>query len=252
VKKKHPEHVNLERWLVSYADFITLLFAFFVIMYAMSRSDAAKFKSVAESMKQAFGGPIDYKGTSGGPTLNTFEMPEEQGGRMLNLPAGKVNVQGEDSGLKTLQDELEQSASFDLGVSDTAEKLQMHYDSRGLVIRIAAKDFFAPGESQVRPDYRPTLDSIGRVLAKSQRLIRIEGHVDPSEVDAGSDPWTLSSARAAWVAKYWISRFEFDPKRIAAAGLAHYRPLSTRGEGFAAARNRRVEIIVLNEHYETP
>jgi chemotaxis protein MotB len=253
VKKKHPEHVNLERWLVSYADFITLLFAFFVIMYAMSRADMAKVKAVADSMKQAFGGgPIDFKGSSGGNTVNPFETIEAPGGRVMNLPAGKANVGGQDTGLKSVQDELEQSASFDTGVADTAEKLQMHYDSRGLVIRIAAKDFFAPGESKVRTDYRLVLDRIARVLSKSGRLVRVEGHVDQSEVDAGVDPWALSSARAAWVVRYWISRFDFNPKRLAAAGLAHYRPLSGSNGEFSAARNRRVEIIVLNENYETP
>src|SRR5471032_1905771 len=96
-KPKAPEHVNLERWLVSYADFITLLFAFFVILYATSKADASKFKAAALSIRTAFGtagpvGMIDLGGASGGQTLNPFEVIEPPGGRAINLPAGKTHT----------------------------------------------------------------------------------------------------------------------------------------------------------------
>ena len=78
--KKHPEHVNLERWLVSYADFITLLFAFFVVMYAISQSDLAKMKAVSESIRTAFSAEsVDQAGKSGGKTLNQFEEDAPRG-----------------------------------------------------------------------------------------------------------------------------------------------------------------------------
>ena len=97
MKKKHPEHVNLERWLVSYADFITLLFAFFVVMYAISQADISKFKKVSQSLKVAFAaagpvGMIDIGGSSGGSTANPMEAIEPPGGRVMNLPAGKTNT----------------------------------------------------------------------------------------------------------------------------------------------------------------
>src|SRR5947209_698229 len=97
MRKKHPEHVNLERWLVSYADFITLLFAFFVIMYAISQADVSKFKKVSASIRQAFSaagpvGMVDIGGNSGGNTANPFEVQEINGGRVLNMPAGKTNT----------------------------------------------------------------------------------------------------------------------------------------------------------------
>src|SRR3990172_12940214 len=98
--KKHPEHVNLERWLVSYADFITLLFAFFVVMYAISQADIAKFKKVAASIKAAFAsagpvGMVDLGGNAGGQTANVMENLPSQGGRVLNLPAGKTHTQAD-------------------------------------------------------------------------------------------------------------------------------------------------------------
>jgi chemotaxis protein MotB len=258
VRKKHPEHVNLERWLVSYADFITLLFAFFVIMYAISQADIAKFKKVSASMKAAFSssgpvGTIELEGASGGDSPNTMDAPEAAGGRVQNLPAGKTHVSADpDPALQEMKDLLEESISLEMGVSDLSEKVQMQFDSRGLVVRLAAKDFFGQGEADVREDLRPILDRMARVLVKSPRLIRIEGHADPSESKPKgfASDWELSAARAAWVAKYWLQRFGFDAKRLGIAGYGHYRPLSGNSSEWGKASNRRVEIIILNNEYE--
>lgn len=252
--------MNLERWLVSYADFITLLFAFFVIMYAISQADVAKFKKVSASMKAAFSsagavGTVDLSGASGGDTANSFEHPEAPGGRVLNMPAGKTNTATDADGeLQNLREMLEESISLELGMAETAELMQMAYDSRGLVIRLAAKDFFEQGEVEVRGDLRPILDRMGRIIARTPRLVRIEGHADESERSTKGYPsaWELSSARASWVAKYWLSRFEFDPKRVGVAGYSYYRPLKKGDREWVRATNRRVEIIILNNEYETP
>lgn len=260
MKKKHPEHVNLERWLVSYADFITLLFAFFVVMYAISQADMAKMKTVAASIKAAFSaagpvGMVDLSGNAGGQTANPFDAPETVGGRVHNLPAGKTHTANDpDPELQELKERLEESISLELGVSDLSEQLHLQYDSRGLVVRLAAKDFFEQGKSAVRPDLRPLLDRIGRVLTKTRRLVRVEGHSDPSEAhtEGFSSDWELSASRAAWVVKYWVQRLELDPKRLGAAGYSHYRPLSTAADEWSRAKNRRIEIIILNNQYEAP
>lgn len=261
MRKKHPEHVNLERWLVSYADFITLLFAFFVIMYAISQADIAKFKKVSASLKAAFSasgpaGMVELEGTSGGATISPFENTEMPGGRVQNLPAGRTNTAGEpDPALQEIREALEETISLETGVSEMTDQLQMQYDSRGLVVRLSVKNFFDPGESDVRSDLRPMLDRIGRVLTKTKRLVRIEGHTDPSETrylhDHASE-WELSSARAAWIAKYWMTRFQIDPKRIGVAGYAHFRPVAKSDTEWGRSANRRVEFIVLNNQYEVP
>jgi chemotaxis protein MotB len=260
VKKKHPEHVNLERWLVSYADFITLLFAFFVVMYAISQADIAKFKKVSASLKAAFSaagpvGMIDLGGNSGGSTARPFETEDVPGGRVHNLPAGKTNTAADpDPQLQEVRELLEETISLELGVTDLSDKMQMLFDSRGLVVRLAAKDFFDPGGDEVRPDLRPMIDRIGRVIARTRRLVRIEGHTDPSEgrTEAYASGWELSAARAAWVAKYWLKRFDIAPRRLGIAGFAHHRPLSESGDEWGRATNRRVEIIILNNQYESP
>lgn len=257
MKKKHPEHVNLERWLVSYADFITLLFAFFVVMYAISQADMNKLKRLAESMRAAFGPPgsagvIDLQGRSGGDTAAPLEQEEAPGGRVLNLPAGKANTAADqDEVLQNLRDKLEQTITLELGVSALSEDMKLFYDSRGLVLRLAATDFFDEGSAEIRGDLRPLLDRIGKLLALTPKHVRIEGHADAHEKPGSfSSLWELSTARASWVAKYWLKRFDFDPKRLSVAGYAGYRPLG-KGDGqWSQARNRRIEIIILNNELQ--
>jgi chemotaxis protein MotB len=256
VKKKHPEHVNLERWLVSYADFITLLFAFFVVMYSTAESDKAKFKHVAASLRAAFnGGWIDTGSTGQGRAVTPFEPIEPPGGRALDLPAGRVNTMPErDPELEEIRELMEETVSLDLGATDVSEKVQMRYDSRGLIVRIAVKDFFAPQAVIPHRDLWPMLDRIATVLRKTRRHIRIEGHSDLSEskpIGFKSD-WELSAARAAWVAQYWIQKFDFDPNHLGVAGYSHFQPLSIKKDHLSQAKNRRIEIIILNQLYENP
>jgi len=258
MKKKHPEHVNLERWLVSYADFVTLLFATFVMLFALAQTDKSKLAAVAASIRKAFGsagpvGMVDLGGASGGETANPFDTLDSPEGRIHNLPAGKTNTAADpDPELQEMKELLEETVSLELGATETSEKLQMQFDSRGLVVRVATKDFFDDGEVECRPDLRPILDRIGRVVAGSRRLVRIEGHTDSGEAKTSkyASDWELSAARAAWVAKYWIARQNIDPKRMGVAGYSHFRPLSLGHKPWERAKNRRVEIIILNNRFE--
>ncbi len=258
MKKKHPEHVNLERWLVSYADFITLLFAFFVIMYAISQADIAKFKKVSSSIKAAFSsagptGMIDLGGNGGGSTVNQLESEQVEGGRTLNLPAGKTHTASDpDPELQEMKELMEETVSLEMGATELSDKMQMIFDSRGLVVRLAAKDFFEPGEAQVKPDLKPILDRIGRVVSRTRRMIRVEGHADPLEMNQAGryrNAWEFSAARAANVVDYWVKRFELNPRNIGVAGYGPYRPLSEGQSELARGKNRRIEIVILNNQY---
>lgn len=249
--KKHPEHVNLERWLVSYADFITLLFAFFVILYASSKVDAKKYKAVAESIRSAFSADfVDQSGRSGGKTLNQFEESLPSGGMLMDMPMGKSNILVPDNEeLKRLADILEESISYELGVTDFAEKIQLIYDDRGLVVRLSAKDFFHPGQAHVKQEAIPLLDQMAKILSTVNRHIRVEGHTDNTKVSSEYYPsnWELSTSRATWMVRYFITKFKFDPKRLAAAGYAEYHPIADNAQESGRAKNRRVEILVLSK-----
>lgn len=249
--KKHPEHVNLERWLVSYADFITLLFAFFVVMYALSQSDLAKFKVAAKSIREAFASDfIDQSGSSGGGSLNQFESQISAGGMVMDLPTGRTNIRVPDyEELKKLADIIEESVSFELGASDIAEKLQIVYDDRGLVVRLSAKDFYEPGSAQVKKEALPILNQMAKVLKTVKRHMRVEGHTDTSKVDSDFYPsnWELSTARSSWIVRYLIQKYKFDPRFLEAAGLAEFHPAASNDTPAGRAKNRRVEIVVLGK-----
>jgi chemotaxis protein MotB len=198
---------------------------------------------------------VDMQGSSGGQTLNQFENTEPRGGRVVDLPAGKANTAADpDPELQDMRDLLEQSISLDAGAATASDQLKLEYDSRGLIIRLAVKEVFAPGEVVVPEDLRPLLDSIGKVIAGATHLVRIEGHADSTESKTLSADypslWELSAARAGWVARFWMKRFNIDPARIGIAGYADQRPLGPSTTDAERGRNRRVEIIILNNRYE--
>jgi chemotaxis protein MotB len=249
--KKHPEHVNLERWLVSYADFITLLFAFFVILYATSKADAQKFKAVADSIKVAFDSEmVDQAGKSSGKTIVGLDDNIEKGGVVINMPNGRMNIKNEDNEeLKKIADVLEESMSFELGATDYAEKMQIKYEDRGVVVRMSAKDFFSGGDSEVKGEGLVLLDQMAKILKGTKRRIRIEGHTDDLKSNSAKYPsnWELSTARAAWIVRYLIFKHDFDPKLLEAAGYAEFHPVASNDNEKGRSKNRRVEIVVLSK-----
>lgn len=248
-KKKHSEHPNHERWLVSYADFITLLFAFFVVMYAMSQADLTKFKKVSESLKTAFSGEKSLsgqkEGTGAGQSALEKEVPQKTVAATPENPNQELNL---------FQDLLEGVIQLESGVSDLSSKMEVLKDERGLLVRLAVKDFFPEKAVEVPAELRPVLERIGSILLKSPYGIRIEGHSDVAESQSlgqasKSSSWDLSASRAAWVARFWISRLKMKPERLAIAGYGHYRPLTQDRGSWARGGNRRIEIIVLNSKY---
>lgn len=266
-------------WLMPYAGLMTLIFALFVVLYALSLKDVAKFKAAAESIRKAFGG-MAAAGQATGTKLNPFApgsghgthrgTPGDESGGDAGAGLGadgaadsciacmSLDAQSELGKMKaelealreSRQDEAEQDpAVLKTESADLGDRMQTLVDRRGLVIRLSAQDFFAEGEVIVREDLRPLLDRIGRIVARSKRPVRVEGYSDAGEPKPRefASHWEFSAARAAWVARYWITRFELDPQRIGVAGFAHYRPLGasdSASSDWARGKNRRVEIVV--------
>jgi chemotaxis protein MotB len=225
---------------------VTLLFALFVALYALSLRDLNQVKLAAQSIRQAFGGPaMPHPGS--GTRLNPFRQagpdgecaPSDEGGAEAKAELGRM------------KDDIIETARIGTESADLGATLDAAVERRGLVIKLSAKDFFAPGEAAVRKDLQPLLDRIGRVVASSRRPVRIEGHTDSSEERSPgyASDWELSSARASWVARYWIARFKLDPGRVGVGGYGHYQPLPHDGAQSDAARalNRRIDVIVLRQ-----
>lgn len=250
MKKKHPEHVNLERWLVSYADFITLLFAFFVVMYAIANQDKAKIKQITESIERTFFGPSHKVDIGTGNAVNILSNPSSLHGQVLDQPMGHTNANPEKTPeLEAIANRIEESLAFQLQTTDLKDNLQMVYDDRGLVVRISVHDLFAPNKESVQVKYLPVLDKIADIIAKSDRMIRIEGHTDNTVPPEGSrfpTNWELSAARASWVVRYVRAKYKVPMQRLATAGYADGQPLASNDTEQGRAKNRRLEIVVTN------
>lgn len=250
MKKKHPEHVNLERWLVSYADFITLLFAFFVVMYSIANQDKAKIKQIVQSIEKSFFGASGKLDIGTGSTINVMTNKSSVRGRVLDLPMGHTNASPENTPeLEEIAKRIEDTLSYQFQTTDLRDYFEMTYDDRGLVIRMSAGKLYKPGEEGIAPKYLPIIDKIFEVVSKANRLIRVEGHTDDIEVTPGGKfptKWELSTARAAWVVRYLVHKFAVPARRLSASGLADGRPIAEGESPEARSKNRRIEIVVTN------
>ena len=209
-------------YLLPYAGLMTLLFALFAALYALSLKDSLKAKSAVQGIKKS------------------FSLGQGGSGRGATDPFAPGNKSG------TGETELAQVQRI---IGDLPGESQIFEDRRGIIVRIAAQDFFGPGEAHAGDDFLPLLNRIGRVVAKSARAVKIEGHSDPAEMGLKTYPsdWELSASRAAWVARLWIASFGLDPARIQITGFSHHRPLDEGSTEWAQGKNRRVEIVLTRD-----
>jgi chemotaxis protein MotB len=247
-KKKEEEHENLERWLVSYADFITLLFAFFVTMYAMSRVDEQKMGSAVESLQRALGSVISVQTPkSRAGVFNDFSSPMQ----VTIIPINGSNAREAKKLAEDLKKKIEGAAGAGKGEGGKGTQpyqLNMLVQERGLVIRVSDQFFFRTGEAVIRPEVLPFLEALGQTLQPLNNPIRIEGHTDNVPINTAQFPsnWELSTARATTIIRYLLTHFNFDPQKLSAAGYGEHRPVASNGSVEGRNQNRRVDVVVLN------
>jgi chemotaxis protein MotB len=245
-KKHHEEHENHERWLVSYADFITLLFAFFVVMYSVSRVDNKKLQQTATSLRWA----MHFEGTGGSGAPPIFEGPVMGGGCPADVGAGKkspsvlINSTAV-AAAERIRKELDKKLKpFLLDKSSTA--VTVTAEGRNLSIRLAAGRFFDPAYAALRPEALPLLDAVAQEVAALHHPVRVEGHTDSDLVQTARfhNNWELSSLRASTVVAYLEQAHHFKPEMLAAAGLGSSRPLGPNTTADGREANRRIELVV--------
>ena len=255
-KNAHGEHENHERWLVSYADFITLLFAFFVVMFASSQTDKAKAKQVADSVKEAIedggiratvkevlGGTVDQKGKGNaqfrGPGgVNKVKNPPKEEEEEKPKPGQPAELL---PSLKYLNKELADAIQ--------AGKVELHLEPRGLVISLRQAAFFPSGEDTIAPETFSTVQKIAEVIGTLPNLVRLEGHTDaiPIHTARFDSNWDLSAKRAIAMMKLLTGNFELPKGRFSIAGYAETAPVDTNDTVEGRAHNRRVDIVILNQ-----
>lgn len=240
-KKREEEHENHERWLVSYADFMTLLFAFFVVMYAVSRVDNKRLIQAADSIRWA----MHYAGTGGTGQMPIFEGPPSEGGGALQA-GGTRPVERQRQAIEVLRRRIESRVRPYVAERPGPPVVGVTVEGRRLAIRLAATEFFDPGEAALRPQCLAVLDAVAAEIVPFDRLIRVEGHTDETPLGSGRfrNNWELSSARAATVVAYLESAHAAKPQRLAAVGLGAAHPAVEGSDAPSRERNRRVELVL--------
>lgn len=220
------EHENLERWLITYADLITLLLIFFVVMYAISRADLEKFQQVASSLRAAFN--LDVLTAS--PSGQAAVAPLEQDPRF----SAYLSVRAQVASLFTR-----------LGLDRQGAEVEL--TSEGIVIHLSDAVLFPPGQAELRPEAQRVLDGIAAILEPLPHPIRIEGHTDNTPPPPGTYPdnWELSAMRAVNTLRYLSSVAGLAPQRLSAAGYGEFRPRASNDTLEGRRKNRRVDIVLL-------
>jgi chemotaxis protein MotB len=242
MRERRKNHISRDRWLVSYADFITLLFALFVVLFAFAKADQKKQIQVAAAIETAFhslGIMPDtthhpYKAANGGDTTDIAAIVMSQN---VISPARVKND------LEILHHALEQSLSKQVA----AHAVSMKMGKDGLVISLREAGFFSSGSATPKPESLPTLRQIAASLDRTPYDLRIEGHTDniPIHTAEFDSNWELSAARATHIARIFIDLKTVPPDRISAAGYAEFHPVASNNTPEGRAENRRVDLVVL-------
>jgi chemotaxis protein MotB len=257
-RRRRPiQHTNHERWLVSYADFITLLFAFFVVMYSTSQVDQRKVGRLALSIQVAFQELGVFPASTSRVPLNEqnpmpFSVVQsiENAQRTTSLgriaPTNRDQLAGSGDGdLSVLRKELEQALAPELA----RRELALRTVPDGLVISLQEIGFFPSGSAQIKANSEQSFARIVGLLVNRKFRIRIEGHTDPVPIHTAqfASNWELSTARATEIVRLLIMKYHFAPARLSAAGYAEYHPVADNQTEDGRKLNRRVDIVILGK-----
>jgi len=246
---------GMERWLLSYADFITLLMVFFIVMYAMSKVDVMKYSAMAQSLSMVLTGQAAAVMDSPGPAIvdgiSGIERPETPGS-----PSAK---QGELEQVKEQIEEFIKNEELETSVKDngqTSTKLSDYINiieqERGLVISFKDTLLFASGSADLTPQAQVIISQVGKSLAGIPNFIRVEGHTDNRPISTAKFPsnWELSVLRASNVVHVFQSDSGIPPSRLSIIGYGEYRPLVPNEDSMSQSMNRRVDVVILKKKYD--
>lgn len=260
-RKKHEEHENHERWLVSYADFITLLFAFFVVMYAISSVNEGKYRVLSETLESVFTSPnrsvdpiqVGELSRGEGPVLaqpsapdNThyeIELPEiPQKPEPVDIDTGTDGPGPEAQTLEQLNEQLTSALSILIENEDVIIKQGEDW----LEVEIKSNFLFGSGETRLANEAVPVIGQIADVLVAGTNPVQVEGFTDNIPISTPRFPsnWELSASRAASVVNL-LGRYGIEPERMAAIGYGEFKPIADNSTEEGRQKNRRVVLVIL-------
>ena len=249
-RRKKEGHANHERWLVSYADFITLLFAFFVVLYSTAQVDNKKIVQVSAAIEGGFQQLGAFTGDSGGPPERSGPPAAEKPAPMPTLASTKQDATAVGE-FRPDVDLLKRELEAALGEEIRKHEIEMRVTPEGLVLSLREVGFFNTGDATLLTDGQNTLTRIAKVLNAKGFSIRVEGHTDNIRMHNGRfrSNWELSTARATEVVSLLIERYGFDPRQISAAGYSEYHPVTSNDTEQGRRTNRRVDVVVVARVY---
>ncbi len=257
--KKEPEkHANHERWLVSYADFITLLFAVFTTLYAMSQTDKKKVEEIMQSLQQSFG-----MVTAGAPSPKINVIQSKQIAVVptikpeISVLPGSTRTAATGKGHAEEKDfrQIKSSIEAYLIKQGAQGKVALGITRRGLVVSLKEAGFFDSGSAQIKQSAYDLLNTIAEAMTQYNNPLRVEGHTDNIPISTSQFPsnWELSAARATNVLKYLLKYYDTEPEKISATGYGEFRPVADNATAEGRSQNRRVDLVMLSgegEHGE--
>lgn len=237
-KVHHEEHVD-ETWLIPYADMLTLLLALFIVMFAMSKADQEKLKSVSDEFKVIFSGQSAIFKESGSAAIPSPEAAEAVDPTAL-----------EEDTMNHIKEVLDQKSEED-GYSD---KVEIVLDAEGLAISIQDAVLFNSGDDKLVSDSSPLLSEISNMLTGLDNNIKIVGHTDnlPISNERFRSNWDLSAMRAITVMNFLANSGNMNPEKFSIQGYGEYKPKFDNSTEAGRAKNRRVEILVIRKYQQQP
>jgi chemotaxis protein MotB len=248
-RKKQPAPENHERWLVSYADFITLLFAFFVVMFASVQGGKSKANAVSESVRKAF-----EEGKMSAIVNTMFGGAPDNAGKgnaMMKGPGGAQKLVEERKKDRQLMELMPSLKVLSTELNKEIEKgtIKISMEQRGLTISFKEATLFASGEDVVSSEAYSSINKVAEAINKLPNPVRLEGHTDsvPIHTARFRSNWELSAARSIALLEIFATKFEVPRERMSIAGYADTAPIDSNDTLEGRSRNRRCDIIILNE-----
>ncbi|MBC5638628.1 flagellar motor protein MotB [Ornithinibacillus sp. BX22] len=247
VKKGAP------KWMVTYSDMVTLILVFFILLFSMSQIDSAKFEAISESFKNRmifdfFPSPVPMDN----PTENTSTEEKGQTTNEFDMPVNDDKKSKPDSdtaedSLSNLMDEVEAY----LDEHSLNHVISANRSERGVELVLQDSILFDSGEADILPSAHPFLTKVGNLLSQINNDIKVEGHTDDVPMSSYRYPsnWELSGARASSVVRLLVDENKLDEDRFSIAGYSDTKPLVPNDSASNRSKNRRVEIVILEESY---
>jgi chemotaxis protein MotB len=244
-RRKKQIHANSERWLVSYADLLTLLFAFFVVMFASAQADKSRASQISRAVDKALqgsglspgvaaalGGTTDSNGTGYAQSKAPAVRPPEQGTHQLDMSNAVTALKA------TLGSEMKQG------------QVNIHLEQRGAVISLNAQSVFPSGGDTIDKSVYPLLTKVAVTLHRLPNAIRLEGHTDSQPISNNRfrSNWELSAARSIAMMKIMTDRYGISPERMAIVGYADTNAIADNATEVGRMKNRRVDLVILSDY----